>query len=294
MTFTKERGTTIQTSVLGKLDLVKGPQHFARTKFKGNTMLNNSLFLFITISVIFTFTGCTTIGPLNYGKSNNGEAGYFEHQRNVYKWMFGSYYDRKQTPQQAANIVMRRAAETASQSGFTWVRLLNYDAEKRSGPIGSLPASIDLKNGSIFRGMDFYGNQDERINDRQFGLGVDSALVEYVEFSRNVDCHIEKCGTMDFFIEKCSDGWDGGKEELSSMCSKIAASKKGSNPESCIDHARFISKDFCSTINRAAYDVRGMIEERKLGGVGDWFRTEDILQKYTIRSEKWANAQRKR
>lgn len=258
-------------------------------------MPNKSLIRFILVTVIFTLAGCATTGPLIYGASNNGAAGYFEHQRDVYKWMVGAYYNlNHQTPQQAANIVMRRAAEIAAQDGFKWIRILNYDTEQRRGPIGSLPASIDLKSGSIYRGMDFYGNRDERVSDSQFRLGVNYALVEYVEFSRKIDCQSEKCGTMDFFIEKCSDGWDGGTQELSSMCNKIAASKNEGYQEKCIDRVRFITKDFCSTINNAAYNIRGMIEERNLGGVGAWYRVEDIFQKYSIRSEKWASVQRKR
>jgi hypothetical protein len=36
-----------------------------------------------------------------------------------------------------------------------------------------------------------------------------------------------------------------------------------------------------------------MIEERNPRGTGEWYKAEDILQKYTIRSEKWAAARKK-
>lgn len=263
-------------------------------------MPNKLLIRLILISTIFMLTACSTTspltyGPLTYGPSNNGGAGYFERQRDVYKWMIGSYHNLgTHTPQQAANLVMRRAAEIAYRDGFKWIRILDYETEQRHGSIGGLPATIsgNLNRGatSIYPSMNFYGNQDTRVSDRQFRLGVTYALVEYIEFARRVDCQAEKCGTMEFFLEKCSEGWDGGTAELSAMCNKMPDTKR----ESCIDRTRFVTKDFCGSVNQAAYNVRGMIEERNLGGMGEWYRTEDILQKYTIRSDKWTSVRRKR
>lgn len=245
------------------------------------------------IGAILNIISCTTTAPLTYGPSNKSQPGYFEQQRGVYKWMVGSYYNlESHTPQQAANIVMRRAAEIASQNGFKWVRILNYKAEARHGLIGSLPATVSLNkngNGTIYGGMDFYGNQDEV--DR---IGANHAVVEYIEFSRKVDCQNEKCGVMDFFLEKCNEGWDGGIGELSSKCHKMALTQNEDFLEKCIDRARFVTKDFCSTMEYAAYKNRGLIEERNLTNTGDWYKTADILEKYTTRTEKWALIQKKR
>lgn len=253
---------------------------------------DKSLTRYIVVGTILTMAACTTAGPLYHRASNDGEAGYFERQRDVYKWMVGSYFHlSSHTPQQAANIVMRRAAEIGSQNGFKWMRVLNYKTESRHGSMGNLPATIRLNKsgyGSISPGMDFYGNRDEAVSDRQFGLGVNYALVEYFEFSRKVDCQAEECDTTEFFIEKCHQGWDGGTQELLSMCKEIAATKNEGYLEGCIDQVRFVTKDFCRSTNSAAYHVRGMIEERNLDGIGAWYKIEDILQKYTIRSDKWA------
>ena len=258
-------------------------------------MSDKLLIRFILAGAILTLAACVATSPLTYAPSNNGGAGYFENQRGTYKWMVGSYFGLyNQTPQQAANIVMRRAAEIATQEGFKWIRILNYDTEKHQGPIASLPASMNLESNSILRGMVFYGNQDATVKDSQIPLGVNHALVEYFEFSREAGCPVEKCGTMELFIEQCNDGWNGGTPEFPSRCNEMAIPKKDGSQGNCIDRAPFITKDFCGTVNNAAYNIKGMIEERNPLGVGTWYRTEDIRQKYTIRSEKWATVRGKR
>jgi hypothetical protein len=162
---------------------------------------------------------------------------------------------------------MRRAAEKGVQGGFKWMRILNYASEKRQGLIASLPA-LDNPESSKFRGMFFFGNKDEEVMDNQLRTGVNFAQVEYIEFAREVNCQTEKCETTELLLEKCSDVDNGGTQEISPMCNG-------------------------NSINDAAYNFRGIIEERNPAGVGAWYATEDILQKYIARSEKWASVRRR-
>lgn len=231
-------------------------------------MPNKSLIRFILIGTILTLAACAATGPLAYGPSTDGGTGYFESQRSANKWMVGSYFNSyDQTPQQAANIVMRRAAEKGVQGGFKWIRILNYDTEKRHGLIASLPA-LDNPESSKFRGMFFFGNQDQKVMDSQLRTGVNYAQVEYIEYAHEVDCQTEKCGTVELLLEKCSGGDNVATQKISPMCDGISA-------------------------NDAARNFRGVIEERNPSGIGAWYKTEDILQKYITRSEKWAAVRRK-
>jgi len=231
--------------------------------------------------------GCTTVTPLTYRPSNTGEPGYYESQRGVYKWMVGAYYVLGQhAPQQAANLVMRRAAEIASQNGFKWMRILDYDKEQRYGSIGGLPASISLNKagyGTLYPGRNFYGNQDA-IHHRTSHM----AVVEYIEFSRKIDCQTDHCPEPAFFLEKCNEGWDGGAKEFVSRCEESTKLENAGLVEACIDRIRYITKDFCSTMNFAASKVRGLVEERKIGEIGGWYKTDEILKKYSTRIEEWA------
>jgi predicted small lipoprotein YifL len=231
-------------------------------------MPDKSLIQFILIGTIFTLAACAATGPLDYGPSTDGGAGYFESQRSANKWVIGSYFNSyDQTSQQAENIVMRRAAEKGVQGGFKWIRILNYDTERRHGLVASLPA-LDDPESAKFRGMFFFGNQDEKVMDNQLRSGVNFAQVEYIEYAREVDCQAEKCGTLEFLLEKCSEGDNGRTQEISPVCNG-------------------------NSVNDADRNFKGVIEERNPSGVGAWYKTEDILQKYITRSEKWAAVQRK-
>ena len=250
-------------------------------------MTNKSPILLILVAVTLALTACASNAPLAYEPSNNGSTGYFDRQKSSNRWMVGFYFNvYKQAPQQAANIIMRRATEKAVEDGAKWIRILHYDTEKHRGPIASLPALDDLESNRLLRGMYFYGNQDAAITDSQIRLGVNYALVEYFEFAREIDCQAQKCGTAEFFIEECSGGGNDRTQKTPSMCNEIPDADNASSQESCTEQVQYISKDFCSSINNASHSARGMIEERDPHATGAWYKTEDLLKKYIQRSEK--------
>lgn len=258
-------------------------------------MSGKSLIRFILIATILAIAACAATDPWTYGPSNNGGAGYFEHDKSANKWILGSYFNSySQTPQQAANVVMRRAAEKAIQDGFKWLRILNYDTEKRRGPVASLPAAADLEGKSIFRGLLFFGNLDAAVTENQLRRSINYAQVEYIEYSREVNCQTEICGTMKNIVRKCLEGDYGLTEDISPVCNGIPDPKNEVSQESCVDFPQFISKDFCNKIDNAVSNPRGMIEERNPRGIGAWYKAEEVLQKYTEQSEKWAAARKNR
>ncbi len=258
-------------------------------------MSSKSLIRFILIGTILALAACATTTPSwVYRPSVDGGVGYFEREMSNNKWMFGSYFNSyRQTPQQAANIVMRRAAEKGMQDGYQWVRILNYDTEKRRGPIASLPALDDMEGNSIFRGLFFFGNLDAAVTESQIRRGINYAQVEYVEYSRDVNCQTEKCGTTKYIVKKCLEEDYGATEAISQMCSATPDTTNEGSQESCVDLSLFISKDFCSKIDNVVFNPRGMIEERNPRGIGAWYRVKDILQKYTEQSEKWVDVRKK-
>jgi hypothetical protein len=258
-------------------------------------MLGKTLIRLFLIGTILAFAACSAINPLTYQPSINNGQGYFEREKSTSKWMVGSYYNSyKHSPQQAANIVMRRAAEQAVQSGAKWMRILHYDTEKNRGPIASLPALDNLTNHATFRGMLFYGNQDAAVTDDQIRIGITSALVEYFEYAREIDCQAQKCETVKYYIEECIESHNGGTRKAIPLCNEIPAADNDALQESCADHVQLISEDFCSKIDIATHNVKGEIEERNPRATGAWYKTEDVLKKYILRSEEWASEQNKR
>jgi hypothetical protein len=256
-------------------------------------MLGKTQIRLFLIGTILALVACVPINQLTYQPSVNKGQGYFERERSTNKWMVGSYYNSYQhPPQQAANIVMRRAAEKAVQSEAKWMRILHYDTEKNKGPIASLPALDNLTDNSAFHGMFFYGNQDAVITDEQIHIGITAALVEYFEFAREIDCQAQKCKTVKFFIEECSDRHKGETRKAIPLCNDIPGAENEATQESCTDHAQPITEEFCSTIIAATHNVKGEIEERNPRATSAWYKTEDVLKKYTARSEKWASEKR--
>jgi hypothetical protein len=255
-------------------------------------MLGKFLIRLVLTVTITALAACTSISPLTYQPSINKGQGYYEREKSANKWMIGSYYNAYQhPPQQAANIVMRRAAEKAVQSGAKWMRILHYDTEKNRGPIASLPALDNLTDNSSFRGMFFYGNQDAAITDNQIRIGMTSALVEYFEFADEIDCQAQKCGEVKYFIEECRDRQNGETNKATPLCNEVPGLENEAPQERCTDHVH-LTEDFCSKIEIATHDARGEIEERNPRATSAWYKTEDILKKYTLRSEKWATERR--
>ncbi|MBI3480089.1 MAG: hypothetical protein HY016_07010 [Nitrosomonadales bacterium] len=249
-------------------------------------MPNKSLIRFILAILLLALTACASTVRLAYEPSTNGSTGYFERQKSTNKWMVGFYFNvYNQLPQQAANIIMRHAAEKADQEGAKWIRILHYDTEKHRGPIASLPALDDLESGRLIRGMYFYGNQDAAITDSQIRQGVNYALVEYFEFAHEIDCQAQKCGTVEFFIEDCGGGRDNGTQKIASMCNEIPDTDIENSPESCTEHVQYLSKEICNTVKNASRSPRGMIEERDPLATGAWYKTADVLKKYLQRTE---------
>jgi hypothetical protein len=256
-------------------------------------MFDKTLIQLILTGTILALAACASINQLTYQPSINKGQGYFEREKSANKWMIGSYYNAYQhPPQQAANIVMRRAAEKAVQSGANWMRILHYDTEKNRGPIASLPALDNLTDNAGFHGMFFYGNQDAAVTDEQIRIGITSALVEYFEFASEIDCQAQKCEAVKFFIEECSDRNNGGARKAIPLCGDIPGTENEATRKNCTDHAQSISEEFCSTINAATHNVKGEIEERNPRATSAWYKTEDVLKKYTTRSEKWASEKR--
>lgn len=255
-------------------------------------MLRNTIII-LTLTATLLISGCS-IRPLKYGPSEGGGPGYFEKQRDVYKWMVGTYYHlSNHTPQQAANILMQRSAEIGRENGFTWMRMLNKKSEERLWK-RRMPGVIDLKGGAIYPGSVYEVNIDENVSDNQFRQGVNDALVEYFEYAYTIDCTLEKCGTLGFMIESCSTGGDGGAKELIEMCGSSPVANIYGDYKRCVDSLRFQTKDTCKHVMAAAYDVHGFIEERKIGGTGSWFKVEDIISKYKERSQQWQAKSRSR
>lgn len=253
----------------------------------------NSIFIFAVAGL----SGCASVGSLTYSPAGDQNPGYFDHQRGVYKWMVGTYYNlREHTPQQAANILMRRSAELAMEQGFQWIRVLNYKTEMQKGT-RTTPTVISLSNGSgvIYPGMNWSTNNDEWVSDKRFRNGATFARVEYFEFSRTVDCQREKCDAIDLLLEDCLAGGDGGAQETLAMCkNKIVSASYGGDEQTCMDKVRFLSKDVCKSVLAAAHSVNGFVEERNMGEVGAWYKAEDILNKYRTRTQIWANIARQR
>lgn len=250
----------------------------------------------IVVGAVVSLSGCSTTGPLTYVPSQDYKVGYFERQKDVYKWVVGTYYNlREHNPQQAANILMRRSAELAMEQGFTWMRILNYKTEMQSGT-ASMPSVVTIKDGTgiIYPGNTWTTNNDEWVSNYHMRRGASFARVEYFEFSRKVDCQHGKCGTIDLMLENCLSGGDGGVQETIAMCkNKTIAAAYGGDEQACMDKTRFLTKNVCASVLRAAYNINGFVEERNPGDVGTWYKTEEVLNKYKIRTQEWANIPRK-
>lgn len=251
----------------------------------------------ISVGLPVVLGGCITTPPLVYAPSEGHNAGYYERQKDVYKWMVGAYYSLSEhTPQQAANILMQRSAELALEQGFTWMRILNYKTEMRGGT-ASMPNVISIKDGTgiIYPGNTWTTNNDEWVSNHHMRQGVSFARVEYFEFSRKVDCQHDKCGSIDLMLENCLAGGDGGAQETIAMCkNKTIATTYGGDEQACMDKIRFLTKDVCASVLRAAYSINGFVEERNPGDVGAWYKAEYVLNKYKNRTQEWTNIPRKR